>query len=262
MNIYKLQIQSIAIFSHVFAVWGLYYLFTQGNWQWLAYGLGVAYTIAFAVECGIHRLITHRSYETSVLWERVMGFIGMFNGEGSPVKWAALHRQHHLHSDDMENDPYPFDLGWWKIWTLQHNEPKIDRRVIVKTARDRAWQDPFFKFLDKHWFNIHILWMLSLFLLGGWHAITFLYALPIFVNHVCTVYIVNYIGHYKGHFGSYRPYDTKDVTVNTPWIHFPFLSPAVNHNTHHAKPTAWDITGDKWWEFDIYSKFIKLIKYN
>ena len=259
MNYYKLQIMGIALFAHVFGVWGFYHLFTQGGWEWLAYGWAVGYLIAFSVEAGWHRLITHRSYETNVFWERLMGFIGMFNGEGSPIRWAAIHRQHHMHSDDMEKDPHPFGIGWFKIWTLQHNEPKIDRRVVVKTARDRAWKDPFFKFLDVHWFKFHVV-TIGILAMFGWHAVTFLYAIPILMNHIGTVYVVNYIGHLKGHWGSYRPHNTKDLSVNTPWIHFPYFSPAVNHNTHHAKPNAWNIAGEKWWEFDVYAPFVNLIR--
>lgn len=260
MNWYKIQIQLISLFAHVAGIFGIIALFYTGEWSWLIWSALIGYTIAFSVECGWHRLTSHRSYQTSKFWERLMGFIGTYNGEGSPLKWAAIHRQHHIHSDQDDNDPYPFHIGLWRMWTLQHNEPKMDRRVLKSIARDWAFKDKFFQFLDKSWLDIHIatFCILNLF---GWEAVVYLYALPVLLNHIATVVVVNWVGHWKGHFGSYRPYKTKDNSVNTPWIHFPWLSPAVNHNTHHGNAGAWDITGEKWWEFDIYSKFIRLIKY-
>jgi stearoyl-CoA desaturase (delta-9 desaturase) len=61
------------------------------------------------------------------------------------------------------------------------------------------------------------------------------------------------------HKHGYRSYpDVKDQSRNS-WIANLITLGEGWHNTHHAKPYAWN-NQERWWEFDIPAYIIRLIK--
>ena len=62
--------------------------------------LGILYPVtAIGVTLGYHRMISHKSFKTSKIVERILVTVAVLSVQGSPMEWVGLHRHHHLHSD-------------------------------------------------------------------------------------------------------------------------------------------------------------------
>jgi fatty acid desaturase len=75
------------------------------SWTDLGLMLGMYVLTALGITVGFHRLFTHRSFETYRGVQLVLGVLGSMAAEGSLLKWVALHRRHHQHSD-RPGDPH------------------------------------------------------------------------------------------------------------------------------------------------------------
>jgi len=62
---------------------------------------------------GYHRLLTHRSLQVPKWLEYTLATIGALALQGGPTFWVAGHRQHHLHTEDRDKDPYAASRGFW-----------------------------------------------------------------------------------------------------------------------------------------------------
>ena len=69
---------------------------------YLGFGLGVT--------VGFHRLLTHRSFETTRWMRFLFGVLGSAAIEGPAIAWVADHRKHHAFSD-REGDPHSPHVG-------------------------------------------------------------------------------------------------------------------------------------------------------
>src|SRR5215212_1917584 len=73
--------------------------------------LAVGYAICgFGVTVGYHRLLTHRSFQTSDPLRYAFAVAGSYALQGSPLDWVADHRKHHAHTD-QEGDPHSPHVG-------------------------------------------------------------------------------------------------------------------------------------------------------
>src|SRR6478752_10714952 len=59
----------------------------------------------FGVTVGFHRLLTHRSFQTSKPLEYLFAILGSMAVQGPVIAWVADHRKHHAHTDE-EGDPH------------------------------------------------------------------------------------------------------------------------------------------------------------
>src|SRR5713101_180026 len=58
---------------------------------------------------GLHRLLTHRSFETVPSVKLLFLVLGAMANQGRPIDWAANHLKHHAYSD-RKGDPHsPMD---------------------------------------------------------------------------------------------------------------------------------------------------------
>src|SRR4051812_38668582 len=63
--------------------------------------LVVMYVITgFGVTVGFHRMLTHRSFQTSKAVERTFAVLGSMAIQGPVINWVADHRKHHAHTDE------------------------------------------------------------------------------------------------------------------------------------------------------------------
>jgi len=58
---------------------------------------------------GLHRLFTHRAFETGPALRAVLGVLGSWGMQGPIERWVADHRRHHRFTD-REGDPHS---PWW-----------------------------------------------------------------------------------------------------------------------------------------------------
>src|SRR3954471_6714195 len=55
---------------------------------------------AVGITVGFHRLLTHRSFQTSKPVEYFFAVLGSMAVQGPVVSWVADHRKHHAHTDE------------------------------------------------------------------------------------------------------------------------------------------------------------------
>lgn len=200
-----------------------------------------------------HRRLTHNSYQTYPLLTKLLSILGCFAGTGSPLAWVAIHINHHLKSDKID-DPHSPRYKGLKIFTLDYvNEVNSDTKWRMRSLVT----DKFQQFLHRYYFVIVAAYSLSLYLLGGLYLMVFLHLAPALVTGVMSN-VVNYAGHKPLWFGGYRTYNLNDDSTNN-WI---WAIPSWGeswHNNHHRFPKDY-IFSKKWWEFDISGLIIKMIK--
>jgi stearoyl-CoA desaturase (delta-9 desaturase) len=222
--------------------------------------LGVMYVLtALGITVGFHRMLTHRSFQTSKTVERIFAVLGSLAVQGSVIQWVSDHRKHHAHTDE-EGDPHSphagfagggikgslrglfhAHVGW--ILTEQGGENR------AKYAKDLV-EDPGMKRISD---NFHWLVLISLaipaaggFLLtgrvtgaltgllwGGFVRIFLLHHVTWSINSIC-------------HFFGTRRFDVDDHSTNVFWLALPSMGEAWHHN-HHTFPRS-AAHGLKRWE--------------
>lgn len=242
-------VRTLQIINHILAIVGIVYAIYSAEYSLLLVSLFTYWIIGvLGINIGYHRLLSHRSFKTHWFWEQLFSIIGIITVVGSPLAWVAVHRQHHR-SAERPGDPHsPYILGNMKAWFGIWNMPKLD----LKLVRDMR-EDSFQRQLHNKYLLIILIWAAILFAFDPL-MIIYMFAIPACLClHSTSAIIV--IAHRHG----YRPYpDVKDQSRNS-WIANLITLGEGWHNTHHAKPYAWN-NHERWWEFDIPAYIIRLIK--
>ena len=101
---------------------------------------GSYFLTMLGITAGFHRLLAHGSFEARPWLRRVLTALGTMAGQGGPLIWVAVHRQHHQFSD-KPGDPHspqagpqrPGSLGaLWHAqvgWILAHYPAGLARYV-------------------------------------------------------------------------------------------------------------------------------------
>jgi stearoyl-CoA desaturase (delta-9 desaturase) len=202
-----------------------------------------------AITVGYHRMLTHRSFQTSKPVEYLFAGLGSMAVQGPVIAWVADHRKHHAHTDE-EGDPHSPHVGHgegagaiarglWHAHTgwLFREQGRADRR---RYARDLV-EDPGMRFLSR-WFPAFVLVGLALPAFAGYLVTgTALGALTgllwgglvrVFLVHHIT-WSVNSVCHFLGT----RRFETDDHSTNVFWLALPSLGESWHHN-HHAFPRS------------------------
>src|SRR3954468_7000842 len=74
------------------------------DWLHLVLFLSMYVLTAMGITVGYHRYFTHRSFRTYPVVQWALAILGGMAFEGPVLKWAAMHRFHHQHSD-QPGDP-------------------------------------------------------------------------------------------------------------------------------------------------------------
>jgi stearoyl-CoA desaturase (delta-9 desaturase) len=215
---------------------------------------------AIGITVGFHRLLTHRSFQTSKPLEYLFAILGSMAVQGPVIAWVADHRKHHAHTDE-EGDPHSPHVspeggvkgvfsGLWHAHSgwLMSSQGRADwRRYAADLSEDRGMRT------ISRQFPLLVLATLAIPALAGylvsdtamgaltgllWGGLVRIF----FVHHV--TWSVNSICHF---FGS-RRFDTDDHSTNVFWLAIPSLGESWHHN-HHAFPRS-AVHGLKRWEPD------------
>ena len=249
------HIKRIVIPIHCLAVVCIFLLSTGFfPWQWLVCTLLGWFCISgLGVAIGLHRLLSHQAFETSVAIKRFLAYLGCLGAQGSPIFWASIHRGLHHPFSDTEKDLHSPIHGKWRAymgWQMRV-EP---RDVPFRSSMDLA-KDPVLKFLHKHYYAI------------VWGTISFAAAcdyrlaltglvLPMFLSmHLENM--VDLFCHLPA-FG-YRNHDIRDNSTNVPWLGYLDFGQGW-HNNHHARPQDYDFGGERWFEIDPCRFIVPLLE--
>ena len=243
----------LGLAAAVFLVWGWGF-----SWVHLGLLLGMYLLTALGVTVGYHRLFTHRSFETTRPVKFILAVLGSMAVEGPLLKWVAMHRRHHQHSDDVEDPHSPHHhgeglrgliAGAWHAhvgWIFERDPENLSRYVGDLQA------DPILRRVSKTWtlwsaaglllpaiLGWLLTWSWTGVLLGFiWGGLTRVFL----VHHV--TWSINSVCHLWGT----RPFKSHDESRNN--VVFGVIGLGEGwHNNHHAFPTS-ARHGLRWWEFD------------
>ncbi len=207
------------------------------------------------ITAGYHRLLAHRSFQTSRFMQFMMALAGCLAIQGGPLWWVAHHRSHHRHTDDEDDVHSPVTKGFWQShmgWMMSQaafQEKGANSRDLHKY--------PELKWLQRYYVPLLIGQAVALYALGAaldaWfpHRGTSgaqMLVWGLFLSTVLTWHItfaVNSVCHTWGR----RPHDTGDASTNNALIGVLAYGEGW-HNNHHMYPFS-ARHGLEWWQLDI-----------
>jgi stearoyl-CoA desaturase (Delta-9 desaturase) len=205
---------------------------------------------AVGITVGFHRLLTHRSFQTSKPVEYAFAVLGSMAVQGPVVSWVADHRKHHAHTDE-EGDPHSPHVGHegsglrGMLAGLWHAHAgwlmSTQGRADWKRFASDLYEDQGMRAIGRGFVPLVLLSLalpaLAGYLVSGtlagaatgllWGGLVRIF----FVHHV--TWSVNSVCHF---FGS-RRFDTDDHSTNVFWLALPSLGESWHHN-HHAFPRS------------------------
>jgi stearoyl-CoA desaturase (delta-9 desaturase) len=222
---------------------------------------------AFGITVGFHRLLTHKSFETTPAVRFVLAALGSMAVQGSVLRWVAQHRRHHQHSDTPDDPHSPHHRGggllgtargFWHAhigWAFKPDAAGLDRYVadLRKLASVRVASALFPLWIA---LGLAIPAALGGILTGTWAGVWLglLWGglVRVFLVHHVT-WSVNSVCHLWGR----RPYPDRDRSRNN--LLFGILAMGEGwHNNHHAFPTS-ARHGLRWWQLDASYYLIRLL---
>jgi len=246
MQIKRIPDSWLLFIFQVIAHVGLVLLVVYGDWyHWLMSFSVYFVTGCFGMTMTYHRLLSHKSWNAPSWFEKFGTLCGTYGLVGSSIGWVAIHREHHHHTD-KEQDPHsPKHKGFASVQWLSMFEkpnPKYALHLI---------KSPFHLNLHKYYFVIHAAIFVVLALINPMLLLS-LYLAPAAILWNAGS-LINTLTHMVG----YRNYETRDDSTNILFLGYLMWGEGW-HNNHHNQPTN-STFGEKWWEFDMGDKFIKLI---
>lgn len=228
----------LLFFAQVIAHLSIIPLIMYGQW----YHYLMAFFVYFITGClgmtmTFHRLLSHKSYNPPKWFYYLGTLCGFYGLTGSPLAWAAVHREHHRYTD-KELDPHsPSHKSFVSIqWLSMFEAAKV--RYVPDLLRDK-----FQVFLHKNYFYIHACVGLVLLLIDPF-MLVYLYLVPAAILWNAGSFI-NTLTHMFG----YRNHATKDNSTNLFLLGILMWGEGW-HNNHHASPTS-HYFGERWWEIDL-----------
>jgi stearoyl-CoA desaturase (delta-9 desaturase) len=254
-NLAAVILPLLAFFAAVALLWNSWV-----DWRDLVLLVVLYVLTGLGITVGFHRMLTHRSFQTSKGVERVFAVLGSLAVQGSVIQWVSDHRKHHAHTDE-EGDPHSPHAGYagggvrgtlrglfhaHVGWILTEEGGANRAQYAKDLVEDRGMR----RISD----NFHWLVLASLalpaalgfalsggelkgaatgLLWGGFVRIFLLHHVTWSINSIC-------------HFFGTRRFDVDDHSTNVFWLALPSFGEAWHHN-HHTFPRSAE-HGLKRWE--------------
>jgi stearoyl-CoA desaturase (delta-9 desaturase) len=223
------------------------YVVGFSGWAWLAAAL-IWIASGLSITVGYHRLWSHRAFRAAWPLRLLLAFFGTFSIQNSILVWAARHRVHHRHVDDVDKDPHSIlsgfwhaHMGWmtrdWKTSEIHFEEvPDLEKDPIVMWQHRLYWPAVWILNLG---FPAALGWVagdvVGMILLAG--------AFRLAVSQHFTFFI-NSLAHTWGK----RNYSLENTARDNGWIALMTWGEGY-HNFHHAFQADYR-NGLRWWQFD------------
>jgi stearoyl-CoA desaturase (delta-9 desaturase) len=215
---------------------------------------------AISITVGFHRLLTHRSFQTSKPAEYAFAVLGSMAVQGPVISWVADHRKHHAHTDE-EGDPHSPHVGHGDgvrgvLAGLWHAHSgwlmSTQGRADWKRYAPDLYEDRGMRLIGRRFVPLVVASLaipaLAGYLISGtpagaatgllWGGLVRIF----FVHHI--TWSVNSVCHFLGS----RRFETDDRSTNVFWLSLPSLGESWHHN-HHAFPRS-AVHGLRRWELD------------
>ena len=203
--------QKIILFHHISIIIGILIYGFNPLWALLVFLLSMFWAMIVGGQV-MHFYFSHKTYQDN-LKSYFYTFLTLCTGLGSPISFSASHRQHHQFVD-TEQDPHsPKHIGWFRVYFLDWQQQNISPRIIRDYSKSK-----FQKTAHKHWFTVHAIIGLLLFII---HPVLLFFILSPFVVYTFhAASIVNVLGHLHG-----EPRNCGEIRWLNLW--------AWNHGDHH-----------------------------
>jgi sn-2 palmitoyl-lipid 9-desaturase len=216
------------------------------SWSALGVAIGLHWLFGSIGIClGYHRLLTHRSFQLPKGLAYFVTLLGALALQGGPIFWVAGHRLHHLHTEDVDQDPYSAKRGfWWShmLWLFYPQANFFDYGYYKQFAPDLV-RERFYRWLNRYFLLLQIPMGLVLYLMGGWSFVIYgVFLRAVLLWH--STWLINSASHKWG----YRSFENDDNSRNLWWAALLTYGEGW-HNNHHAYPNVAK-AGLKWWEVD------------
>ncbi|HEY1554150.1 MAG TPA: acyl-CoA desaturase [Kofleriaceae bacterium] len=234
--------------AHTIPFWAIHVLAAAGlavlGFSWLGLALCFALYVPrmFFVTAAYHRYFSHRSYKTSRWFQAVLAFGAEMTGQKGVLWWAAHHRVHHKLSDERGDLHSVRQSGFWWAhvgWILARDLEGTDDVRIKDFAKY-----PELRWLDRYWFVPMLSAMALTYVLGGFFALVWGFAL---CQVLCWhgTFTINSLSHLWGR----KRYATTDDSRNNPVLALITMGEGWHNNHHHYQVSARQ--GFYWWEIDV-----------
>lgn len=219
------------------------------------------------ITLGWHRLLTHRSYETSRPVKYFVTLCGCLAWQNGPIEWVGTHRIHHAHTDESPDPHSPRDhsrggrikralsLFWAHAgWVFVHLE-----KDPCKAAKDLQ-RDPVMRVIDRLFWLPGILlggvlYLIGEYAIGGQGIAWVIWGICV---RTTMMYHATWLVNSASHAWGYRNFDTTDDSTNLWWVAIITFGEGW-HNNHHAQQRS-AAHGMRWWEFDLTWQIIRLMR--
>ncbi len=194
----------------------------------MAWALGLYLIRMLATTAIYHRLLTHRSYDTSPTLLRLGCFVGASAGHMGPSWWKAHHLAHHRSSDAAADVHSPFQPhAGFRGFLWSQGGWLLSRQFLPEALPADVEADPVLRAIDRFHFVPLLLLALLSYQIGGLAYLgAFCLSTTVLFHGVQTVNSLSHL------FGS-QPFRTADNSRNNSLVAFLTLGEGW-HNLHHA----------------------------
>ena len=238
--------------------WGLHLAAIAGvvwlgfSWTGLLLAVALYYARMFFVTAGYHRYFSHRSFKMSRPMQFVFAIGASTTLQKGVLWWASHHRRHHRDSDTAADPHTPVHYGfWWShlgwIVCRDFEDTNFDRVSDLATY-------PELRAINQLHMVPAVALAVVLFLIGGWHALIWGFAVSsVLLWH--GTFTINSLTHVIGR----RRYQTSDDSRNH-WLLALITMGEGWHNNHHYYQRS-TRQGFRWYEVDMSYYILKLMSW-
>lgn len=210
---------------------------------------GMWFVRMFFVTAGYHRYFSHRSFNTSRVFQFILAFGAQSSLQKGVLWWAAHHRDHHRFSD-TERDVHSPNDGFWHSHLLWILDPANDE-TLTRRVRDLD-RFPELRWLDRWHLVPTVTVGLICLAAAGLPGLFIGYFLStVILWH--TTFTINSLAHVWGS----KRYETGDDSRNNFFLALITLGEGWHNNHHRYMLSARQ--GFRWWEIDITYYILKLL---
>jgi stearoyl-CoA desaturase (delta-9 desaturase) len=211
------------------------------RWSLVELCVGLYFFRMFWLSAGNHRYFSHRAFNTSRIFQFVIGLMGNLSLMRGPISWASHHRYHHYHSDAPKDFHSPLQHGFlWShtLWFLSrdYEETRLAEVRDLNRYPELVW-------LNKYYFLPAYVSAALLWIYGGFPAFAWGFLLSTVLTWHCA-FLFNSMAHSFGK----RAYGTQDTSRNSLFLAFLILGEGWHNNHHHHMNAA--RVGWEWWQVD------------
>ena len=235
-------------------IWGV--LYGYGSVAWMAFAVLLT-AGGMSITTGYHRMWSHRTFKARWPVRLALAIFGGMALQNSILIWAARHRVHHRHVDDVERDPHSIKSGFWHAhigWMLRAWPTS---EVDFSQVRDLE-RDPIVMWQHRNYWKLVWSTNLGIPLILGWMTgdiigmLLLAGVLRLVVSHHFTFFI-NSLAHTWGR----RPYSEDNTAVDNGLVALVTWGEGY-HNYHHAFQADYR-NGIRWWQYDPSKWLINLL---